>query len=153
MPDVFISYSTEDSDLAQNLYSSCQRFQINTFLAEISLSPGNQWKDSILENLKQSTWFLFLATPNSLKSDAVKHEIGAALALNKTIIPILHDVDYDDIPSWISDCQGIKIVGDNVNHVKNLLTKISDKVKGDKIVTGLLIGILIGAGIYILTKD
>ncbi|WP_372795063.1 toll/interleukin-1 receptor domain-containing protein [Pontiella sp.] len=153
MPDVFISYSVEDSEIAQNLYKSCCSLQINTFLAEISLSPGNHWKGEIIANLKQSKWFLFLATPNSLKSDAVKHEIGAALALDKTIIPILHEVDYDEIPSWVSDHQGIKMVGENIDHVRNLLTKISDKIKGDKVVAGLLIGVLIGAGIYMLAKD
>ncbi len=45
------------------------------------------------------------------------------------------------------------MVGENIDHVRNLLTKISDKIKGDKVVAGLLIGVLIGAGIYMLAKD
>ena len=152
MAYVFISYSIQDEDLANLLYRSCNNFNIETFLASISLNPGNKWKEEILQNLKESKWFFFLATPNSIRSDAVKHEIGAALALNKNIIPILHNLDFPDLPTWISEFQGIKIINDDVEHLKILLANISDKINADKIVTGLLVGVLIGAGMYFLSK-
>ena len=152
MAYVFISYSIQDEDLANWLYHSCNNFKIETFLASISLNPGNTWKEEILQNLKESKWFFFLATPNSIRSDAVKHEIGAALALNKNIIPILHNLDFPDLPTWISEFQGIQIINDDVEHLKILLANISDKINADKIVTGLLVGVLIGAGMYFLSK-
>ena len=152
MAYVFISYSIQDEDLANWLYRSCNNFNIETFLASISLNPGNKWKEEILQNLKESKWFFFLATPNSIRSDAVKHEIGAALALNKNIIPILHNLDFPDLPTWISEFQGIKIINDDVEHLKILLANISEKINADKIVTGLLVGVLIGAGMYFLSK-
>ena len=144
MPDVFISYSEKDVQLAKWLYKSCQNLDINVFLASISLQPGNKWKREILSNLRESKWFFFLATNNSINSDAVMHEIGGALSLNKNIVPILYGIDFPDLPDWIKEYQGIKVTNDNVSHVKKTLESISEKIKADKVTAALLIGAFIG---------
>lgn len=144
MPDVFISYSEKDVQLAKWLYKLCQNFGINAFLAPISLQPGNKWKQEILSNLRESKWFFFLATNNSINSAAVMHEIGGALILNKNIIPILYEIDFPDLPDWIKEYQGIKVTNNNVAHVKKTLESISEKIKADKVTAALLIGAFIG---------
>lgn len=152
MQEVFISYSIKDEALANWLYRSCVNFSIDTFLASISLKTGEKWKEEILNKLRESKWFFFLATPNSIESDAVKHEIGAALVLNKNIIPILYNLDFEDLPKWISDYQGIKIFNNNVSNLNNLLIEISKRIRADNTKTALIIGALIGAGIYFYNK-
>jgi hypothetical protein len=101
MPDVFICYSAKDEKLARWLYKSCENLDISTFLAPISIRPGTKWKQTILDNLREVSWFFFLATPNSIRSDSVKHEIGGALALNHDIIPILYNLEFKDLPESI----------------------------------------------------
>ncbi len=144
MPDVFISCSEKDVQLAEWLYKSCRNLDINAFLAPISLQPGNKWKQEILSNLRESKWFFFLATNNSINSAAVMHEIGGALVLNKNIVPILYGIDFPDLPDWIKEYQGIKVTNDNVSHIKKTLESISEKIKADKVTAALLIGAFIG---------
>lgn len=144
MSDVFISYSEKDVELAKWLYKSCENFNISAFLASISLHPGIKWKREILHNLKESKWFFFLATSNSIHSDAVKHEIGGALTLNKNIVPILYGIDFNELPEWIKEYQGIKVTNDNVSHISETLGKIAERLKEDKLKAGLLIGAFIG---------
>ena len=144
MSDVFISYSEKDVELAKWLYKSCQNFNISAFLASISLQPGIKWKQEILHNLKESKWFFFLATSNSIHSDAVKHEIGGALTLNKNIVPILYGIDFNELPEWIKEYQGIQVTNDNVSHISETLGTIAEKIKEDKLKAGLLIGAFIG---------
>jgi hypothetical protein len=79
VPEIFISYSAKDAAKARKLHSVLCIAGINTFLAEISLKPGAKWKNAILLNLRQSKWFLFLATRDSCQSDAVNTKLGLRL--------------------------------------------------------------------------
>lgn len=153
MFDVFISYSKNDEQLAEWLHRSCQNFNINSFLAPISLKAGAKWKQEILNNLKNSKWFFFLATPNSINSDPVKHEIGGALVLNKNIIPILYNLEFHQLPDWIKEYQGIKVTNNDVSHIKETLEDISKKIKVDKVVTGIIIGVFIGVLLFLSSKE
>lgn len=141
MPKVFISYSAKDEELAQWLYRSCKNFEIDTFLASISLTPGETWKEEILQNLRDAKWFFFLATPNSISSQAVLHEIGGALTMNKCIVPILYDVDFSELPNWIADKQGVSISKDSdKSQIRDLLTSVSGRIKADNVNGWLLLG-------------
>jgi hypothetical protein len=144
MPDVFISYSAQDEKLARWLYKSCENLNISAFLASISLEPGSRWKKEIQNNLLAAKWFFFLATQNSIKSDPVKHEIGGALTLNKKIIPILYGIDFEDLPEWIKEYQGVKIANTDTSELIRTLKAVSKKIKVDDLMTGLLIGAFIG---------
>ena len=135
MPDVFISYSVADRVLAKQLQNGCKRFALDAFLAETSLIPGQIWKSTILANLQSSEYFFFLATPNSIRSDACKHEIGAALAHKRIIVPILVGIDYRNLPSWISDSHGIKIDSRGNIQLSNLLTEIKRRKNNRSVAT------------------
>ena len=144
MADVFISHSEIDSQLAAWLYQSCENFNISAFLAPISLRAGSEWKQEILNKLRQAKWFFFLATANSIKSDAVKHEIGGALILNKNIVPILYGIDFKDLPEWIKNYQGIRVSHNSAAELKSVLERISKKIKTDKVMTAAIICTFIG---------
>src|ERR1035441_8891244 len=98
MPQVFISYSVKDTAMAQKLYLALKMAGADPFLAEFDLHPGAVWKAEILNALRSAPWVFFLATPNSCPSQAVAHEIGASLALNKKLIPLMHGVQPKDLP-------------------------------------------------------
>ena len=55
MPDVFISYSTKDEQLAQFVKRHLVDEQLDVFLASISLRPGERWTPQILSALRKSS--------------------------------------------------------------------------------------------------
>jgi len=151
MPEIFISYSTKDSMAARNLYNFLSLAGVNAFLADISLKPGVRWKDDILANLKESKWFLFLATPHSCGSDAVKHEIGAALVLNKNLVPILIGIKPIELPDWVKDKQAID--ANNPEQVQQFLTNLAAQIRSERAVGNALILGLLLAAVYAFSKD
>lgn len=135
MSDIFISYSAKDSQLGNWVGKGCSNFGLSYFLAEISLTGGKRWKQEILENLKASKYFFFLATNNSIQSDACKHEIGAALVTNKTLVPILNGIGFNDLPDWIKEFQGIRVENGRIDDFQKLLSNIKKEKSDDN--TGL----------------
>jgi hypothetical protein len=148
MPDVFISYSAKDEKLANWLYRSCNNLSISSFMAPISIDPGVKWKQVILNNLRGASWFFFLATPNSIQSDAVKHEIGGALLMNKNIVPILYDIEFSELPDWIKEYQGVKITNTDATELLRALNAISGRIKADNLRTILIVAALLGVAWY-----
>lgn len=150
MPNVFISYSTKDSDIALQLRSALSCAGITPFLAEVDLRPGVKWKDEILENLRQSEWVFFLATPNSCSSQSVSHEIGASLVLHKKFIPLMWNIEPNNLPPWVDDTQAVDLR--DATKIAKLIQNIGDTIKSDKFWTGVIVAALIGFVIWVLTK-
>jgi hypothetical protein len=127
MPDVFISYSSQDSILAEQFRAFMAQHGIDVFLAEISIEPGKKWKDSIINALNQSEWVFFLATPSACNSQAVMHEIGGALFAKKEIISVLCGITPRQLPDWIRDRQAIdlKEKAKIVSQLKKLQTQFA----------------------------
>lgn len=150
MPSVFISYSSKDSEVAQQLHLALSLAGASPFLAELNLTPGKKWKDEILENLRQSQWVFFLATPNSCNSQAVAHEIGASLVLKKQFIPLMLGVTPSDLPDWVDDVQAIDMK--DTSRISQLVQQIGETVKSDKFWTGVCVAALIGFALWALSR-
>jgi hypothetical protein len=148
MSDVFISYSSKDRELATWIHDRLLANNITPFLAEISLPGGANWKPSILLALRQSQTVLFLATPNSCSSDAVKHEIGAALVLGKQFIPMLAGISPGELPTWVQDKQAVDIY----DRIKSEQTfdRICQFIMSKRFVTGALLAALLVAAVVCL---
>lgn len=142
MHNVFISYSSKDEEIAMQLHGALKMAGIDTFMAALSIAPGTNWTEAIFDNLTKANWVFFLATKNSCKSQAVQQELGASLASKKTIIPILVDIEAEELPGWVDRYQAIDIhKAPEVLH--STIEKISDKIKVDKFWSGVIIGALI----------
>lgn len=137
MPDIFISYSAKDNALARAIHENAQHVGLSVFLAELSLKPSVDWKKTILDELERSEWVFFLATPNSCASSAVMHEIGAALVLRKSFVPIRIGVPVEDLPEWIQDRQAVD--GADAVAMQTLFHQVAEKIKADKISAGLVL--------------
>lgn len=105
---VFLSYAMEDRTDAHKLHSLLsQRPNIRIFSTE-TLSAGEVWESKLKEALSQCDIFVVLLSPFSVNSKWVLHEIGAAWALNKPIIPIVTHPDmFSKIPLTL---RGIRLV-------------------------------------------
>ena len=100
--DVFISYSSTDSNEASQLYEAITSAGGKAFLAGKSLKPGEDFADEIRQVLVASRELWLLVSPTSLKSDWVLSEWGAAWALEKKIVPILHRCAPEQLPDRLS---------------------------------------------------
>jgi hypothetical protein len=102
----FLSYSIRDSDLAGELRSSLDQLGIETFLAHRSIAASKEWRSEIKRQLAKRKVFIVLLTRNSRRSDWVNQEVGMAISLKKTIIP----VSAPTVPyGFVADFQAVKI--------------------------------------------
>lgn len=152
MPDIFISYTKSDSTIAHFLYKHLINENLDVFLAPISIEPGELWRDEILENLRETDWLLFLASKEACNSEYVQQELGAALGLEKKIVPILWDMSPRDLPGWIDQKHALDFRGAENTKIKAEVRRIAKSVKAD-IRKGYLIAGLVIAGIILLGKS
>lgn len=89
---VFVSYSTRDINLAQELRVGMAAAGGEVFLAEYSLAPGQSLPAGIIRAIEACDLFLLLWSTNAKDSDWVPQEIGIAKAHGKSIMPVvLHE--------------------------------------------------------------
>lgn len=150
MPDVFISYSSRDSDLACQLSDYLTQHKLEVFLAELSLKPGEKWKDSIVAAFRDSKWVFFLATPASCMSQPVMHELGGAIMMQKNLVSLMHGVQPKELPEWVRDRQAIDL-GER-DQIATFIQSVAEVVKSDKFVAGLVAGALLAFGAYLVLK-
>lgn len=102
--DVFVSYAHADGEFVATLLSRLENENISAF-ADRSISPGEEWLSRLEFALKESKIILFLITPNSLRSNWVNAEAGAAWILKKTLVPILLDADPSQLIEFLRSRQ------------------------------------------------
>lgn len=103
----FISYSSKDMPIVNQIKKTIKASNIDVFVAEDSIKPGESLNDSIIKNIKESDLFILLWSKNAGKSDYVKQEIGIATGTNKQIIPFVID-------------KGVKLpafIGEDIKHI------------------------------------
>ncbi|WP_041584972.1 toll/interleukin-1 receptor domain-containing protein [Syntrophus aciditrophicus] len=96
--EVFLSYSEKDSSIANTIRDELQQEDARVFMAQKSLEPGDDFAEKIKLALRGSAEVWVIMSPNSLNSEWVATEWGAAWILDKKIIPILHRCDVSQIP-------------------------------------------------------
>jgi hypothetical protein len=84
---IFMSYSRDDESVVKTL-----RLVLAAAGRELwfdhDIAGGALWWDTILDNIRSCSVFLFAASDNSLRSTACRYELKYALALNRQIVPI-----------------------------------------------------------------
>ncbi len=152
MPDIFISYSTADKQIAQFMHQHLSDEGIQVFLASASLQPGQQWSQEILSALRGSSWVLFLASRAACSSPWVQQELGAALISQKKLVPIVWDMPPSDLPGWIKNYQALNLTGASMEQVKSQMTAIASSIKSDKTQGLVVVGLLVAALFVIGSK-
>lgn len=152
MPDAFISYSVSDENFAQFLHRHLTSEGLHTYLASVSLRPGEKWQDAILAALKSSSWVLFLGSKKACESAYVQQELGFALASEKKIIPIVWDQDPAALPGWMKRLQAINLAGASPEQVGQTVSSIAGRIKADKIQGQIIAGLLIAGFLYAVAR-
>ncbi|HKO00141.1 MAG TPA: toll/interleukin-1 receptor domain-containing protein [Thermoanaerobaculia bacterium] len=111
MARVYLSYNTQDVDLARSIATSLQERGHEVTIDIASLAPGANWRTVLNDALKSSDAFVAILTENALRSQFVASEVGAARAFadadgEMIVIPIV--ADKMAIPPFISDLFAIQ---------------------------------------------
>lgn len=152
MPDVFISYSAKDENLAQFVRSHLVSQELDVFLASISLNTGEHWTPQIIESLRASEWVFLLASKNALASPNVQQEVGGAIFGKKKLVPIMWDVQPSDLPRWVGDYQGLVLTGATMENINIQVSQLAANVKASKVKGQLVAGAVFAGLLLLLAK-
>ncbi len=120
---IFLSYSGQHKRLAGKIKRLLEEYdQVTCFVAHDDIRSGAEWENKILEELKQSDYFMPLNTEELTLSYWCQQEAGAARALDIPIVPLIPDENGVDPVGFYARYQGIKIIVDDLRtSIKNLL--------------------------------
>jgi len=111
MSKIFLSYTRADRDDGQKLgrLLSQQRPNLRIFTTD-TLSAGEDWRSRLKDELTQCDLFIVILSPNSIDSDWVLQELGAAWAIDKPIIPVVTQPGLlTRIPVDLKDVQVVEL--------------------------------------------
>lgn len=108
---VFISHSKNDHPFVERLVKRLNSDGIETWLDDADIALGESIPAAIEKGLNESQYFVAILSRSSVASDWVKTELN--VAINKlikkeiVIIPVLLDINADEMPALISFLKGI----------------------------------------------
>jgi hypothetical protein len=111
--DVFISYSTADRAIAEELANRLRALQLTVFLSHDTITTGPGWRSQVGVALRRCAVAVLLLSTDSLQSDWVRYEIGALWALNKPVAPALLDCEVSQLPELVRDFQARSVASDS----------------------------------------
>ena len=85
--DVFVSYSSLDKDIVENIVEKLENSGFSCWYAPRDIKPGQEWVKAINGAMEEAKIFLFVYTENSNRSGQVYNEIALAFHLGKILIP------------------------------------------------------------------
>lgn len=127
---VFISYSTDDFPIVERVRRLLQSEDIEVFVAEYSVEPGERLTSKIEKGIRDSDLFVLLWSRHSKESEWVPQEIGIAKSQGKPIIPVVLESGIEP-PGFIGDLKYLKAGADPGESLawlrKNVLERAAKK--------------------------
>lgn len=87
---VFISYSRKDKPFVQRLNEALDCAGVRAWVDWEGIELASDWMATITKAIEGTDAFLFVISPDSLKSKVCADELALGLKLNKKLIPVLH---------------------------------------------------------------
>jgi hypothetical protein len=86
---IFISYASADKEWAREFAKSLAGAGANVWFDEFVIKPGDSIAESVEKGLRGSNTVVLLVNDESVGSGNFFFELGAALGMNKKIVPIV----------------------------------------------------------------
>jgi hypothetical protein len=103
---VFLAYSNKDADWASRLYGALRASGVDAWFDRAEIRPGDEWQGALDEALRNSGTMVYILTPNSVADPWTLFELGAAIAGEKRIIPVVaEEFDRRATPPFIGRYQ------------------------------------------------
>lgn len=99
---VFLSYSTHDLTLVNQIKQRLTSTAVSVFVAEYSVAPGQPLSATIINEIKTCDLFILLWSQSAKGSEWVPQEIGVATSAGKTIVPVLLEKDLA-LPGFLKE--------------------------------------------------
>ncbi|MDL1911870.1 TIR domain-containing protein [Chloroflexi bacterium CFX6] len=87
---VFISYSRRDKAFVRKLNDALDQADIQAWVDWEGIELAADWMETIKSSIQSQDAFIFVISPDALKSKVCAEELELALGLNKKLIPILY---------------------------------------------------------------
>lgn len=98
-PKVFISYSHSDREWVQQLAEAVVGLGLNVWFDEFNIKAGQSVNKALEKGLRESEVVAMVINSENLRRPNLFFEMGAALGMTKTIIPIVpKDIDPRKLP-------------------------------------------------------
>ena len=127
-PRAFLSYGSEDHELAEKIANKLQSSGVDTWWDEWCIGAGDSLRQKIDEGLDDCTHFIVLLTPASLKKPWVNQEMDAGLVKKIhercKFIPLRHGLSAEKLPPLISDMLSPDLLSDFEGGMKKLVNDI-----------------------------
>lgn len=128
---VFVSYSSKDLADVEALKASLADGPIDIFVAENSVRPSESLAAEIKTAIKSCHLFVVVWSNHAKSSDWVSQEVGQAIALGKTILPIVLEGRMG-LPGFMSDLKYISAEGNRKEAIEQACGIISEKYEHRK---------------------
>jgi hypothetical protein len=107
-----------------------------------------QWSSKIRQALQQSPWVVFLASRAACTSPCVQQEVGGAVFGSKNLVPVIWDINPEELPGWAKEYQALDLRGLILEAIPSAVQSIAQAIQADKrkgflIVAGLLAGLVL----------
>ena len=151
MSEVFISYTHADEEIARFIHNHLKAEGVSAFLAAATLRPGEKWTEAVFRELKQAKWVLLLASRKACESPYVQQEVGAAIGGDKRLVPIIWDIEPNQLPGWVSQHHVLNMRDRSMLDLQAEVGTIAAEIKQSR-GSGLLIAGLLFAAIAASSK-
>jgi tetratricopeptide (TPR) repeat protein len=135
MPAIFISHSSRDQKIADEVVAAIRRLGFEEvfldFDKDTGIGAGANWEKTLYENLSRCHAIILLLTPNWLTSTWCRIELAQARALGKVILPIiseplgqgyvLPEIQAVDLVDWNTD--GLARIEQRLQAITNELAR------------------------------
>lgn len=110
MTEVFICHVEEDRSALQQIYETLTRSGLTVWTSWHDIQMGKDFQEAIYYGIETADNFIYLLSPESVRSPWCRRELDYALELNKRIIPILlKPIDADAFPPQIMGLQFVDL--------------------------------------------
>lgn len=143
---IFISYSKQDIDFVRYLRAMLESEGFWVWMDEARLHPGDEWWDSIVQNIEQASAVIVVMSPNSLDSKWAQREILYAEKVNRPIFPVLlagdnwsrlADIQFEDMRDGLRAKLSRRFIASlgGVQAAKSATREIAFSIETDDIMT------------------
>jgi len=155
---LFLSFASEDRQLAERIYHALQGCGYTTFFDRSALPPGDEFNSRIEAEVSRADLFVFLVSPESVREQS--YALTELLYASRKwpsprgrVVPVrIREISYDKLPAYLSQVTVLQPVGnveaETVMAVKPLARQLQMRqiLKRASVAIGL--SMVVGAGWY-----
>lgn len=127
---VFISYSSEDRDVATKICDALETRGVKCWIASRDVGPGENFQESIVKTIRDANVMVLVFTGNANNSDEIKKELALASQNKLAIIPVrMEDVVPNDAFEYeFATRQWVDLFQDWEQEIERLSSSIANTV-------------------------